>query len=233
MPTMITSRLVRCSSGPLRSTRDMLWPTPISRFAPCSDARLCRCARRGASCGVREGSARSRTGPAGEPLSPDARAHLALQPRVRFGRAPFPPGDRPQPQRCRRNNANGLPAGPARQARGGTRLDGGGRCASTRSLPLGTMFRPRHRLFIRCGVTPRRPRRSSDCPTRGHGRVRGWRPAMPSLGQTKEAQAQVSAILRLRPDFSTADYLRRVALLEHAEDVDHLREGLTKASLPE
>jgi adenylate cyclase len=53
------------------------------------------------------------------------------------------------------------------------------------------------------------------------------------LGQTKEAQAQVSAILRLRPDFSTADYLRRVALLERAEDVDHLREGLTKAGLPE
>jgi tetratricopeptide (TPR) repeat protein len=53
------------------------------------------------------------------------------------------------------------------------------------------------------------------------------------LGQVSEAQAAMAKVLKLRPDFSTADFLRRDVLLERAEDRDHLREGLIKAGLPE
>ena len=34
------------------------------------------------------------------------------------------------------------------------------------------------------------------------------------------------------PDFSTAEYMRKSVLLEHAEDQELLREGLIKAGLP-
>jgi TolB-like protein/Flp pilus assembly protein TadD len=53
------------------------------------------------------------------------------------------------------------------------------------------------------------------------------------LGRTSEAQAQVSTILHEKPDFSIADFLRYDALLERAEDREHLRQGLIKAGLPE
>jgi adenylate cyclase len=52
-------------------------------------------------------------------------------------------------------------------------------------------------------------------------------------GQMAEAQAQTGAILRLHPDFSTADFLRGTVLLERVEDRDLLREGLIGAGLPE
>ena len=53
------------------------------------------------------------------------------------------------------------------------------------------------------------------------------------LEDTSAAEAQRDAILRQRPDFSTADFLRRDALLERAEDREHLREGLIMAGLPD
>jgi TolB-like protein/Tfp pilus assembly protein PilF len=53
------------------------------------------------------------------------------------------------------------------------------------------------------------------------------------LGQTAEAETQRVEILRLKPDFSTEDFLRRDVLLERAEDRELLREGLIKAGLPE
>ena len=52
------------------------------------------------------------------------------------------------------------------------------------------------------------------------------------LERTAEAQAAVAEVLRLRPDFSTAEYMRKSVLLEHAEDRELLREGLIKAGLP-
>jgi adenylate cyclase len=53
------------------------------------------------------------------------------------------------------------------------------------------------------------------------------------LGQTAETEAQVAVVLRQRPNFSTADFLRRDVLLERAEDRELLRDGLIKAGLPE
>lgn len=52
------------------------------------------------------------------------------------------------------------------------------------------------------------------------------------LERTAQAQASVAEVLRLQPDFSTAEYMRKSVLLEHAEDRDLLREGLIKAGLP-
>ncbi len=52
-------------------------------------------------------------------------------------------------------------------------------------------------------------------------------------GQTAEARLEADEILRARPDFSTAEFLRSSVLLERAEDREHLREGLIKAGLPE
>jgi adenylate cyclase len=52
------------------------------------------------------------------------------------------------------------------------------------------------------------------------------------LGKTVDAQAQVAAILRWRPDFSIETFLHSDVLLERAEDRDHLREGLIEAGLP-
>jgi adenylate cyclase len=52
------------------------------------------------------------------------------------------------------------------------------------------------------------------------------------LERTAEAQAAVAEVLRLQPDFSTAEYMRKSVLLEHAEDRELLREGLIKAGLP-
>jgi TolB-like protein/class 3 adenylate cyclase/Tfp pilus assembly protein PilF len=53
------------------------------------------------------------------------------------------------------------------------------------------------------------------------------------LGREQEAQAQTEAILRVRPEFSTMDFLRHSVLLERAEDREHLSDGLIKAGLPE
>jgi tetratricopeptide (TPR) repeat protein len=53
------------------------------------------------------------------------------------------------------------------------------------------------------------------------------------LGQVAEAKIASANVLRMRPDFSTADFLMRDVLLERPEDRDHLREGLIKAGLPE
>ena len=52
------------------------------------------------------------------------------------------------------------------------------------------------------------------------------------LERTAEAQATVAVVLRLQPDFSTAEYMRRSVLLEREEDQELLREGLLKAGLP-
>jgi adenylate cyclase len=42
-----------------------------------------------------------------------------------------------------------------------------------------------------------------------------------------------SEVLRLQPDFSTAEYMRKSVLLEREADRELLREGLLKAGLPE
>ena len=52
------------------------------------------------------------------------------------------------------------------------------------------------------------------------------------LERTEAAQAAVAEVLRLQPDFSTAEYMRKSVLLERAEDRELLREGLIKAGLP-
>jgi adenylate cyclase len=52
-------------------------------------------------------------------------------------------------------------------------------------------------------------------------------------GEGAETQAKVTALLRLRPNFSTEAFLREGVLLERAEDRELLREGLMKAGLPE
>ena len=52
------------------------------------------------------------------------------------------------------------------------------------------------------------------------------------LERTAEAQAAVAEVLRLQPDFSTAEYMRKSVLLERAEDRELLLEGLVKAGLP-
>ena len=52
------------------------------------------------------------------------------------------------------------------------------------------------------------------------------------LAKAVEAQAQVTALLRVRPDFSIETFLQRDVLLERAEDRDHFRDGLIKAGLP-
>ncbi|CDX27550.1 putative adenylate cyclase 3 [Mesorhizobium sp. ORS 3324] len=52
------------------------------------------------------------------------------------------------------------------------------------------------------------------------------------LELTEAAQAAVAEVLRLQPDFSTAEYMRKSVLLERAEDRELLREGLIKAGLP-
>jgi tetratricopeptide (TPR) repeat protein len=53
------------------------------------------------------------------------------------------------------------------------------------------------------------------------------------LGSAVEAAAEVAEVLRRRPNFSMADYIRRTVMLERPEDRDLLREGLRKAGLPE
>jgi len=53
------------------------------------------------------------------------------------------------------------------------------------------------------------------------------------LGDAAAAQAQVAAILSLRPSFSVAEFIQRDVMLERAEDREHLREGLLKAGMPE
>jgi hypothetical protein len=51
-------------------------------------------------------------------------------------------------------------------------------------------------------------------------------------GAKEETQAQVTALLRLRPNFSTEAFLREGVLLERDKDRQLLREGLLKAGLP-
>jgi hypothetical protein len=52
------------------------------------------------------------------------------------------------------------------------------------------------------------------------------------LGRSAEAQVAVAEILRLQPDFSTAEYIRTNVLLERAEDRELLQQGMIKAGLP-
>ena len=52
------------------------------------------------------------------------------------------------------------------------------------------------------------------------------------LGRTAEAEAQKTAILLEKPDFTIAEFFRRDVLLERSEDRELLREGLIKAGLP-
>lgn len=42
----------------------------------------------------------------------------------------------------------------------------------------------------------------------------------------------MAEVLRLQPNFSTVEYTRKSVFLEHADDRELLREGLTKAGLP-
>jgi adenylate cyclase len=53
------------------------------------------------------------------------------------------------------------------------------------------------------------------------------------LERNAEIQETVAEVLRLRPDFSTAEYMRKSVLLERREDRELLREGLLKAGFPE
>ena len=53
------------------------------------------------------------------------------------------------------------------------------------------------------------------------------------LGDQTKTASLVDAVLKARPDFSTAIFLARDVLLEREEDREHLREGLRKAGLPE
>lgn len=53
------------------------------------------------------------------------------------------------------------------------------------------------------------------------------------LGQMREARSAAEDVLRLRPDFSIAEYMTSSVLLERTEDRDLLREGLTLAGLPD
>jgi TolB-like protein len=53
------------------------------------------------------------------------------------------------------------------------------------------------------------------------------------LGDPAKTASFVNAVLKARPDFSTAIFLTRDILLEREEDREHLREGLRKAGLPE
>ena len=52
------------------------------------------------------------------------------------------------------------------------------------------------------------------------------------LGQTEQAEKETAEVLRMRSDFSTEHFLRHEVLLEQADDIEHLREGLIKAGLP-
>ena len=52
------------------------------------------------------------------------------------------------------------------------------------------------------------------------------------LGRTKDAEAQVIAILQQKPDFTIEDFFHRDVLLERTEDRELLRDGLIKAGLP-
>jgi hypothetical protein len=53
------------------------------------------------------------------------------------------------------------------------------------------------------------------------------------LGRDAGAGALVAKVLRDRPDFSIADFMRRRLLLERSEDCELLKEGLTKAGFPQ
>jgi adenylate cyclase len=50
--------------------------------------------------------------------------------------------------------------------------------------------------------------------------------------RSSEAQAEVAIVLRDRPNFSTADFLKRVVVLERPDHRELLRQGLLKAGLP-
>jgi adenylate cyclase len=52
------------------------------------------------------------------------------------------------------------------------------------------------------------------------------------LEWTAETQAAVAEVLRMKPEFSTAEFMSKSVLLEQAEDRKLLREGLIKAGLP-
>ena len=105
------------------------------------------------------------------------------------------------------------------------------RGASIHSKPHGiTLVLASH--FIPSGGMPKQNRRSSDCPIRASGRVPVLAASCAQQAKMAEAHAQVTATLRLRPNFSIETFLQRSILLERAEDRDHLRDGLIKAGFP-
>ena len=53
------------------------------------------------------------------------------------------------------------------------------------------------------------------------------------LEQNAEAHKAVAEVLRLQPNFSTAEYMRISVLLEREVDRELLSEGLLKAGFPE
>ena len=181
---------------------------------------------------VRDGSARSRTGPAGEPLPSRCSRHLlstaasTISAEHHFRRA----------LELNPNDADGMRQMGYLLAQRGRPEEALGWMEAAMRLnpfhPTWYNFASPSR-FIRCGATARRRRRSSDCPTRGHGHVRGWRPATPSSGDG-EAQAQVSSdpaaparLLDGRLSFAGSP------CLSAPKTAEHLREGLIRAGLPE
>jgi adenylate cyclase len=52
------------------------------------------------------------------------------------------------------------------------------------------------------------------------------------LGRSADAQAEVTAILSIRPEFSIKQFMERDVLLERIDDREHLWEGLRRAGLP-
>jgi adenylate cyclase len=69
-------------------------------------------------------------------------------------------------------------------------------------------------------------------PTRGYWARSRLAACYAQLGRLAEAQAQAAEVLRLKPDFSTADFLLRDVLLEKPDDREHLRDALLAAGLP-
>ncbi len=70
-------------------------------------------------------------------------------------------------------------------------------------------------------------RRSRNCPSPGRLPARAW--SGRRHGSTEAARAQ---LLKLCPDFSTEDFIRRGLLVERPEQLELLRQGLLKAGLP-
>jgi adenylate cyclase len=52
------------------------------------------------------------------------------------------------------------------------------------------------------------------------------------LGEDKQAQIERAEILRLKPDFSSAEFCNKALFYKHNADRQHMHQGLIKAGLP-